>query len=153
MIVTRISSFWSFSLSCFRMAPRSGWFNALRFSGRFIVMRLTNLAGSSTMITSSLMSSPMCFVVGETLTQRRGSGRFDRTEPPLVQRGVDGPGVLGRRTHAVGHIADVRPLCGEAGARSRRLVPVGPALPLGPYARRPRERGWVERNVHRIAVR
>ena len=41
------------------MAPRSGWFSALRFSGRFMVMRFTCGAGSS-MRTQSVIVFPLC---------------------------------------------------------------------------------------------
>src|SRR4051794_6243885 len=61
MICTWTFSSWSPSTRAPRIAPRSGWFRALRFSGRFMVIRFTCGAGSS-MRTQSVMSSPLSWM-------------------------------------------------------------------------------------------
>src|SRR4051812_21112894 len=55
MIVTDTSGSASWARNVSRIAPRSGCTRLLRLSGRFIVMRRTRGAGSSTRITCSLV--------------------------------------------------------------------------------------------------
>src|SRR5436190_4001683 len=131
MIVTRMSSFWSFSFSWFRMAPRSGWFSALRFSGRFSVMRLTNLAGSSTMITSLLMCCPRCCVFGrhwhrpENDADSGGhvaAGERDRSDGS-GQTGVDGRRQEGAGCRDLGGATEHERLEQQAGEDLHRRRP------------------------------
>src|SRR5262252_1903381 len=89
------------------IAPRSAWFSALRFSGRFSVTRRTCGAGSSMRTTSlAMVSAPRAGGTRERVSQPRvrvrgfgGALEEGRVEPPHPEHEHDAERERAAREH------------------------------------------------------